>query len=313
LKYNTNGNGIKMVEFNIEETRKAGVNSFFEIVDIFDKYDLEYWLDFGTVLGAYRDGGIIPWDGEFDISTWDENIDENSTLWEEIEDYNYAIEIKSDNIKITKKDLLIGSFTIDLHRYKKNDQNAVYLYGRLPISIIGKMFYVIEFIFKSSLKIEKQLAINFESLYKHIMDNQIGPVDTIENNNYILSRGRYPINPFGISYESKAVQYFPYKKKNRILMLLIRILTRFPDQGKKLVIGVISRICSKIATKPARIIEIPREYFDKLTKIDFLGRSFKCSKNIEKYLVMIYGEDWKTPKTAWDISKDSPTFKNSSG
>ena len=43
-----------------------------ELLNAFDalcrKYKLRYWLDFGTLLGARRHGGFIPWDDDLDVS-----------------------------------------------------------------------------------------------------------------------------------------------------------------------------------------------------------------------------------------------------
>jgi len=50
-------------------------------LQMLDEMEIVYWLDFGTLLGAYRTGEFIPWDGDIDITV----IDKHNKIIHEID------------------------------------------------------------------------------------------------------------------------------------------------------------------------------------------------------------------------------------
>lgn len=66
--YNGEGTQLRKIQLRILEI-------MVEIDKICRKHDIKYWLDGGTLLGAVRHGGFIPWDDDLDICMMQEDYE----------------------------------------------------------------------------------------------------------------------------------------------------------------------------------------------------------------------------------------------
>lgn len=57
-----------MREINLEDLKRIELNILCRVRDICDRENIRYTIDGGTLLGAVRHGGFIPWDDDIDIS-----------------------------------------------------------------------------------------------------------------------------------------------------------------------------------------------------------------------------------------------------
>lgn len=77
-KYNAEGTPLR-------EAQKASLDILIEFDRVCKKNNLTYWIDFGTLLGAVRHKGFIPWDDDIDLSM-------------PLEDYNRFLQIGQNEL-----------------------------------------------------------------------------------------------------------------------------------------------------------------------------------------------------------------------
>lgn len=99
-KYNPEGSNLRELQHRMLEILK-------EVDRICRKHNIQYWLSSGTLLGAIRHGGFIPWDDDLDIEM-----------------------LRQDYLKLM--DILPNELSKDMVlQTDMTDQNYVYLYAKV--------------------------------------------------------------------------------------------------------------------------------------------------------------------------------------
>lgn len=86
---------------DLSRIQEIGKEILFDIVDICEKHNIQYYLAFGTLLGAIRHSGPIPWDDDIDIAMTREN-------------YNRFLEIARTELDVRNEIVMMGPGT---HHY----------------------------------------------------------------------------------------------------------------------------------------------------------------------------------------------------
>jgi len=112
-------------KINISDLRERSIEMLNDVVQLLKQHKIFFWLDFGSLLGAVREGRSILWDGDYDLSIFDHEFDDTHVIWRELELKGYTVKINSNNLKITSNNWLIGYYKIDIHRIKKKTINLI--------------------------------------------------------------------------------------------------------------------------------------------------------------------------------------------
>lgn len=65
-----------MHRLSLEETKEIQLEILSDIQRYCNEHNLTWWLDFGTLIGAVRHKGYIPWDDDIDIGMYHDDFDE---------------------------------------------------------------------------------------------------------------------------------------------------------------------------------------------------------------------------------------------
>lgn len=218
------------------------------------KYEINYWLDGGTLLGAVRHGGFIPWDDDVDLTMLRK-------------DYNKLLEVLP--LEISKHDY-----------FKEN--------CGLTLLIEGQKNYFSDF--KSVYDVDDKEGYlnddNFSFLQiawlKPYVKIDFFPKDFLETEKISFFKKNYVSNKYKFNQKVKKGEYLFFKKLNEFNDKFGFVLNETPQFADSFDV---------IPLAPVRIFETSKTF--PLNKISFEGYEFNCPNDVDYYLSLIYGKNFR--------------------
>lgn len=231
-----------------------------EIVRICDKYDILYYLDGGTQLGAVRHKGFIPWDDDFDIAMKRSDYEKFIIICEkELDKTKFFLQTEWSEqnycFAFTKIQLL-GTEIIEDFSKKVNIHHGIFVdifpYDNLPDNFIQQKWF----------------------LYKnHILKNLIW-----------IKCG------YGTIEHKRKISYCIFK----ILGILFTI-KYLKKKRYKLIIQNNKNDTKLCFTSDYPKIKLENDWFDKFDLYEFETEKFKGFKDYDSFLKTLYGEYMTLP------------------
>ena len=81
-----------MKEINVDELKKIQIEILDYVSDFCKKNNINYWIDSGTLLGAVRHKGYIPWDDDIDIGMLRDDYEKFMSLFNKNNKSNYVFD-----------------------------------------------------------------------------------------------------------------------------------------------------------------------------------------------------------------------------
>ncbi len=119
LQYTAHPCDIPPVQGITREVQLQLTEKLVEFANVCDKHGIDYWLDYGTLLGAARNKGFLPWDDDIDVGIrWEDR----ERLIEAMKENHLQVEVPFNGkgeIRVTALDTNCVPMHIDVFGYKE--------------------------------------------------------------------------------------------------------------------------------------------------------------------------------------------------
>ena len=246
-------------EGKLKNIQKILLAYLLEVDRICKKHNIQYFLGGGTLLGAIRHHGFIPWDDDADIMMLRE-------------DYNKFLSVVGDELP---NGLFLQTSDTDKHCHypfaKIRIDNTVYAtqYSKSHTAMHNGMnFDIFAHDKTANSRLGKKLHLQFTLLFRSMIFNRWNhrKIDNKHKFQSFFANILKMIFPISVTewFQYKCLRFFEKKKNARYL---------YDGMGRNVYKE-----------------DFPKYYLDKAIEWDFEGYKFPIPKEYDKYLRYLYGD-----------------------
>lgn len=249
-----------MKKIDIKELRVIQIELLDFFADFCDKHGLKYWLDCGTMLGAVRHKGFIPWDDDIDLGMPREDYNKFIELFER-ENINpnfsfHSFETDGGSWHLPFGKLFKAGTLLKQDGYNLEINVDIFPYDEAPDTFEGAN--------KTYKKRDFLEKLNFLQSPRH------------NNNGNIIKRTVLGTLKFFLRFFPK--HYF------------IRLIEKSAKSNNNRGYTKMSNFCCGISMHPTAIKNV-----DRLIDGEFEGKLYKIPEGYADFLTCLYGADYMTP------------------